>query len=251
MSDTESSQTSVCRLLVVGRQLSAFVSGRKGFGEYAEVVECYDDEAEWLSTPQASEVDLFIIYCPSLFPETVATIRERVSASSASRAVVVYEFSNEATRELIEAESASITTLRAPVTPRELKLACEADIALATLRTDWSMDSLRESADLQPQDAGDSPLMDENEGIPARLYSDEQIAQLTEISSAVECECPHQLSALLSSLNAFEEYSRKCEDRNEDDAVLHAYLHRATANARSRMEEALSVLLEVEKIELD
>lgn len=250
MSNVDSSQASVCRLLVVGRQLSAFVSGRNGFGDYTEVVERYDNQAQWLAASPQADVDLLIIYCPSLFPETVATIRERVSESSASRAVVVYEFANDATRDQIEAESASITTLRAPVTPRELKLACEADIALATLRSDWSMDSLRESASLHSQDEGENPLVDQSEGVPDRLYSDDQIAQLTEISSTVECECPHQLSALLTSLNAFEVYSRECEDRNEDDAVLHAYLHRATANARARMEEALSVLLEVEKIEL-
>ena len=75
--------------------------------------------------------------------------------------------------------------------------------------------------------------------------------RLARVNSAVNCECPRHLGELLKSLFAFEAYSEACEDRNAEDAMIHAYLHRATAHARRSMEEALQHLLKAEGIEMD
>ena len=56
---------------------------------------------------------------------------------------------------------------------------------------------------------------------------------------------------LLQSLSAFETYSQECEDRNPEDALLHAFLHRTTAHVRRIMEEALRHLVRVEGIRVD
>ena len=86
---------------------------------------------------------------------------------------------------------------------------------------------------------------------PGRMMrTDEVLARISEISVAINCECPQHLATLLTSLNAFEKYSADCENRNEEDALLHSYLHRSTAQARSMMEEALSVLAEAEGMDL-
>jgi hypothetical protein len=66
----------------------------------------------------------------------------------------------------------------------------------------------------------------------------------------VECECPHHLAGILEALNNFENYSALCENRNEPDAKIHAYLHRMTAHARATMEDALKVLVEFEDFEV-
>ena len=76
--------------------------------------------------------------------------------------------------------------------------------------------------------------------IPPRRYSPDELSKLASRSSAVQCECPKHLVDLVISLSAFEEYSGACEDRNADDAALHAYLHVATAQVRAKIEEALT-----------
>ena len=84
----------------------------------------------------------------------------------------------------------------------------------------------------------------------APRYSADQLGQLLEISSVVQCECPNHLSQIVSSLQAFEEYSKHCENRNEADRQVHALLYRYTAAARAVMEEALTALVKHENISL-
>ena len=86
--------------------------------------------------------------------------------------------------------------------------------------------------------------------MPPRHFSDRDLARIARISSVVKCECPQHLASLLSSLSAFESYSAACENQNEADAKLHAYLHRTTADCRAEMEAALLHLLDVEGISL-
>ena len=84
----------------------------------------------------------------------------------------------------------------------------------------------------------------------ARLFSAQQLGRLQEISSSVRCECPNHLAQLVSSLAAFEEYSKKCESRDAGDAAIHAKLYRETSRARRLMEEALIALCRYERIDL-
>lgn len=83
-----------------------------------------------------------------------------------------------------------------------------------------------------------------------RLFSKTQLGRLQEIQSAVRCECPSHLSELVTSLAAFEEYSRTCENTDAEDAKLHAHLYQQTSRARRLMEEALLSLCQYERIEL-
>lgn len=88
------------------------------------------------------------------------------------------------------------------------------------------------------------------EAAPARRYSPQQLAKLLEIVSQVECECPNHLSRIVVGLVAFEDYSADCENRNEQDRELHAFLYAETGRARAIMENALQRLLETEGIEI-
>lgn len=89
-----------------------------------------------------------------------------------------------------------------------------------------------------------------NGRLPGRRFSDRELGRLLEVESDVECECPSHLSTLVSSLAAFEEYCEECEVQNEEDARVHARLHRETAEARSLLERALEFLCRVDGIEL-
>ena len=87
--------------------------------------------------------------------------------------------------------------------------------------------------------------------IPDRLYDADQLARLSRISSTIECECPQHMAELLKGLTAFEKYSQECEDRNADDSLLHAFLHRTTAHVRRTMEEALRHLIQSEGLKIE
>ena len=84
----------------------------------------------------------------------------------------------------------------------------------------------------------------------APRYTQEQLGRLLEIASVVQCECPNHLSQLVSSLQAFEEYSKRCENKNDEDRAVHGLLYRYTAAARTVMEAALAELVKHEKIAL-
>ncbi|NNF15460.1 MAG: MerR family transcriptional regulator, partial [Gammaproteobacteria bacterium] len=75
------------------------------------------------------------------------------------------------------------------------------------------------------------------------------LGRLAAVQSTVECECPHHLVELVDSLTVFEEYSAHCESRNNEDAALHAYLHRITAQARALIEEALDRVVQAEGLD--
>ena len=86
--------------------------------------------------------------------------------------------------------------------------------------------------------------------IPPRRYDSAALMRIAAASPVVRCECPHHLVQLVSSLVAFENYSRECENRNADDAALHAFLYAATAQARATMEAALARVIEAEGIDV-
>ena len=56
---------------------------------------------------------------------------------------------------------------------------------------------------------------------------------------------------LIYKLNAFEVYSSECEERDDRDAAVHAYLYKMTAQARFIMETALGKVVEMEGIDLE
>ena len=85
--------------------------------------------------------------------------------------------------------------------------------------------------------------------VPPRRFSSGQLACLARASTAIDCECPHHLAQLVADLTAFEVYSAQCENRGDEDAALHHYLHQVTAQARALIEEALERVARAEGID--
>ncbi|MBC7474359.1 MAG: hypothetical protein H7263_08715 [Candidatus Sericytochromatia bacterium] len=81
-----------------------------------------------------------------------------------------------------------------------------------------------------------------------KSFTEYQLGKLQEIISKVDCECPNQVAALVSSLYAFEDYSKKCENKNDKDAEIHKLLYEKTSQARVIMEEALKKICDFENI---
>ena len=232
------------RVIVIGPQVTELLHADSGLGERAEVILKCADLNEWLSLPADKfSADLIIVQCATVFPDTIDSIKARTEAAGASRAIVIYHYTQEQTAVMMESHASKITAMRSPISAGDLKSVCEADLAMAEIRNL----SLNELPDDEVAQSVIEPLESE---IPDRQFSDELLARVSEISTSIECECPHHLASLLLALNAFELYCRECANRDEKDAMLHSFLHRKTANARQMMEDALSTLADAEGFDL-
>ena len=85
--------------------------------------------------------------------------------------------------------------------------------------------------------------------VAPRLFSQEQLASLANVSSTIDCECPQHLAQLVADLSAFEIYSARCAHRDAEDAALHRYLHKTSGRARAMIEHALERVARAEGIE--
>jgi hypothetical protein len=173
--------------------------------------------------------------------------------SGARHAIVTYRFARRGV--LQQYPAGKVRLLQGPISLSLLR----AHVHLAVLD-----DMLQPPPKMAPagsaQASAPVPTVGPNAGVMASVpvpaipkpprYSPEALGKLLEVSSAVQCECPNHLSQLVSSLQAFEEYSKHCENRNEADRQVHAMLYRYTAAARAVMEEALAALVKHENIQL-
>lgn len=189
---------------------------------------------------QATESDPFLQLVAEAQPDVVVLGDEQLGAEphglleACSRAapdaqiVIVYLF---APKQRLEGLARSGSRLvRGPLS---LRMLCRVLLELRTLREA----SLPVPRIDPPRPKGTGPT-------PARLFDDVQLGRLREISTAVPCECPNHLAAIVSNLLAFERYCRECESRDAADAELHGRLADGTAEARATMERLLARLCE-------
>ena len=241
--DPQTSSNVVHKFIAIGPQTEDLLRESNLLGNKAEVVYSVNNVNQWDIESKEIEADLVVIECTTVFPETVQIIKEKTRAVGASMAIVIYHYTQQAARGMM-ARARLITPLRAPIENDDLKYVCEADLAIATIRN-----TPIEMLELDEKD--NTTASTEQTKIPERKYSDRVLTKLSKISTSIDCECPHHMAALLKTLNGFEEYCKMCESRNEEDVILHSLLHSKTAHARSIMENALTVLLDVENIDVD
>ena len=217
------------RVLVVGGRVSVILFSNNMVD--AECVAQFDELSTASSEPKLPAADLVVIETETLFPETISTVRELVKRACAERSILIYHFTASKTATALARAIPGLQLLSAPIGDEQLRRECLVQL-----------DALLPLPAGRPADPGP---------IPERLYNLEQLTRLARMSSTVECECPQHLAGLIQSLAAFEKYSRECEDRNPQDALLHAFLHRTTAKVRRSMEEALQHVVQTEGITLD
>lgn len=217
------------RLLLIGSDRRPALSGRI-LGD-AQLVGCFGDLDTAKQEEDLPACDILVIEQTTLFPEVVSRVQDLVKRASAARVLLLYRFGSSRIVSALHDSIPGLSLLAAPTTDRELQREC-----LVHLNDLKLLPTFTETASSGP--------------VPERLYSPEELSRLARMPSAVECECPQHLAGLLQGLSAFESYSQECEDRNPQDALLHALLHRTTAHARRSMEEALRKVIEIEGIEL-
>ncbi|MBB22512.1 MAG: helix-turn-helix-type transcriptional regulator [Roseibacillus sp.] len=217
------------RVLIAGKAAATLLSGDEGLD--SKIVGRFDTITALIQQETPPTADLLFIEAETLHPETVASVREVVNRTRAARTILLYRFSSSKTATALARAIPGLKLLSAPLESRQIRR--EVLVQLGSLFP------TSENPPVVPED------------IPERIYTTDQLLKFARISTSVDCECPQHLAGLLQGLAAFEKYSSECEDRNPQDAALHAFLHRATANVRRTMEDALQHLVRVEGIELD
>jgi len=216
--------------IFVGETIAALARSDSADLDGLDVVATADAAEDVDHVMLAKRPRVIVLESPTVDARTGRTAQSLLRRSRAVRVLVVYGFgTKEAVRRL---SSGRVRAIRGPLSAFELKRAVlESDEAdtLDPLRTD----NLPEKT---PSDA------------PARRFSTAALARISGMSSTVQCECPQHIVALVTQLLAFEAYSAECESRNDKDAALHAMLHRTTAHARARLEDALAEVMEAEGI---
>ncbi|MFT4548450.1 MAG: DNA-binding transcriptional MerR regulator [Verrucomicrobiales bacterium] len=225
--------TTACRVVCIGALLQ---SVGNDLPDTSTVATFADMEAAE-SAIEAPQTDLLLIEFPALFDDSITRIQRLVERCAALRAIVFYTFAQKRALESLSQAGDRLAAIRGPLSAEQLQLACSTAVA----------DAIRTSRQEVP--AVVLPKVDDR--IPERQFSDQEIAELAQISSTIECECPQHIANLLANLTAFEDYSANCENRHADDAEMHAYLHQMTAHARSVIEDAMCFLIEFENIELN
>lgn len=198
------------RVLVVGQAAARKLEGRLRPAP-ALVLDDLDHAERELS--RAGAFDALVILVPSLLASMTDRVLALRTSLPAAHVIVVYSFGAEAVAEALRA--AGVTVRREPVSGKELARLIVASRPIATAAT-------RSSA------------------TQSRRYTDAELVTLTEIPSAVACECPRHLAEIVTLLVSFELYSTECATRNQNDAALHRHLHEVTSAARTMLEEALA-----------
>lgn len=179
--------------------------------------------------------DAIVLDLGLLGDDPVASVKTLEDAIAPELTVIVYSFAKWDIIEALRKQGRSV--MRAPVSMRALRSSM---VSLIVKQMTLGGTRMETTAKTIPS------------ARPAhRRYSPLQLAQLQEIRSSVDCECPNQVADLVLALNSFEDYSHQCKNKNAEDAKVHAMLAHATGHARAIMEDALARLCEYENIDPD
>lgn len=197
------------KVLVVGRTVALKLEGRLT----SEQLLVFDDlsHAE-REVAVIGQVSVLVIQVRTLNVALVARIIDLRDKLLVPNVIVLYSFGAESVSDPLYA--AGITSRREPLTGKEL------------YRLIAGTFEFYERVNNDPQPS-------------VRLYSDIDLARLSDVSSSVSCECPRHLAEIVTLLVAFEEYSTECGAQLKKDAALHLHLREVTARARTILERAL------------
>lgn len=217
-------------ICVVGQAISVRACNTQSLPEGLELAGAYTDLQAFRD--DETECDTLVIELPFIDRQSAHELQHPDLRKRARRMLVIYAFSP--SNIIAQLQRYGLQTLRAPVALEHIWQQCQLS---QTKQPDW-----------QPPDWNpDSP---NNEPLPPRRFTHDQLVYLSDVTTSLECECPHHMADLIEQLSAFESYSARCEVSGKKDAALHGYLHQVTARARWLMEVALGRLAAVENLQL-
>lgn len=218
-----------CTVAVLGEALPARLRAHEDQVQGLALVTVTRDPNAFARAVSEHHPNVIVLEYPTLKGRVLKEVNRLLRISRARRAIVVYAFAKRDTARRLR--SSDIVPLRAPVDLYDLQAWC-----------------LNQPVPVQP--ATNSVEIAPSEPAPARRYDAEELSRIASVSTTVKCQCPHHLAELVFALRAFEDYSTECENADDADAALHAYLNNATGHARAILESALARIITAEGIEL-
>jgi hypothetical protein len=170
-------------------------------------------------------LDALIVGLATLNKESHLALKAEAEKAGCKSVITVYSFGQPSV--VKELTQAGIICLKSPIGAADIRDACK---------------SINKSS------ASKQTVV--NSKAAPRRFSEEHLAKVAMMKGSIACECPNHLAELIINLCAFEQYSSDCENTNPDDAAVHAQLSRATAQARTILEDSLARLIEIEGIKI-
>ena len=220
-----------CRIVVLGGALPDRLEADIKGDDKIEIVGCFRNQEKFLTEAPILKADVVVLEYSTIQPEQIREIGMLLLRSGADQALIVYRVAARATLDRIK--SSRVIPIRGPIDRVALHQWCFALHARTITQPDITAE----------------PEIKISSSLPARRFDEATLNKIATASVTVRCECPHHLVELISSLTAFEAYSTECEVLNVDDAILHGFLHSATAQARALLETALARVVEADNIQ--
>lgn len=214
------------QVCVVGNEMAQAVEQvlQGGFG--LDQVTCYAHAQALQAADVRVTPDLLVIDQPSLSATDAKPLGNLFKRINARANVLVYRYSRQ--QDVAYLRSLGVQTLKAPFDRNDLGQ------LLQRLLTAPSS----------------QPALYVSKQAPERRYSDLALQKAANMSSSIDCECPHHLAEIIKELLAFETYSSQCQSKDKAGEDLHRQIYLRTAQARAIMEELLQSVLEQEGIDL-
>ena len=221
-----------CRVLLLGEDFPLRVLDGMADFDGIELIGHEDSLQDWKRNHPGTLVHVAIIETPTINEQTRKYVADLLKESGIWHVVVLYGFGSQ--QEINQLQCPQVSAIRASIDVYELARLC--------------MD--RTGGDSKNIVALENATVYLEDSIPTRRYSSKQLDSLARVTSSIQCECPKHISDLIKNLVAFEIYSAECENKNDDDMRLHAYLHATTAQARAILEDALTHIIRHENIKI-
>ena len=210
------------RVVAVGRGAAHKLAAAPG----CKVQATFNDLAAAAAAPAPTGgCELLLLHLPSLQPLAAEQVLALAAHWHAEATVVLYAFGPESLVERLRAAGAVVR--REPVTANEL-----ARLLVSAARAQTATPAVPTAAAAAAVDFKAAPA-------PAPQFSDDELAALAEMPSAVACECLRHLAEIVLQLGSFERYSTDCQSRSPADAALHQHLSQLAGTARDLFEQAL------------
>jgi DNA-binding transcriptional MerR regulator len=219
-----------CRIVVLGDALPARIQHRQQPFARCSLVGAFTQPQDLPQQAAAPNPTVLVVERPTVSAETALEVLRLTQQTGAHYALVVYGFG--ARGALQQLTTSRMVPVRAPVSLEHLEREC---LRLAARTAPSAIAAFQDT------------LL--NNPIPPRIFADATLGRFAEVSTSVECECPHHLAELVSNLSAFEAYSAQCESRSTSDQALHAHLYCVAAHARALLEGALKQVAQAEGLE--
>jgi DNA-binding transcriptional MerR regulator len=198
------------------------------FADQTEHVEVFSDLATARAAAEHTPADLLFIRLNTIQESTVSELLEFVRTSRATYTLLLFVYG--ASNNIQTLSNAGITVRKDSISDTDLS---------EWIRTVSLEQALRQTA---------APLAGRK--ATPKKYSDETLARVASISTAVLCECPRHVAELLAQLSSFEQYSEECLSKNSVDQRLHEHLAEVSGQARALFEHALELIAAHEGIAL-